>query len=141
MITLSDGQSIRSRAVVPNRGSAAQKGSVKRYLGCHQTLNLLPFLVFLILRVPRIVILARVRVPRDAKFFSVLQGSVNQKRFEKHWSRDTQRLWHHKLTFVFRMILTTYKRATFLGQLGYWRILVWVINQHDRSHSMGHKVD
>jgi hypothetical protein len=32
--------------VVPNRGAAVHTGAVKRYQGCRQILNLLPFLVF-----------------------------------------------------------------------------------------------
>jgi hypothetical protein len=48
-----------STSVVPNRSAAAHKGAVKRCQGCRQILNLLPFKVFLLLRVPQIVIVAR----------------------------------------------------------------------------------
>jgi hypothetical protein len=58
---------------VPNRGA------VKRCQGCRQLLNLLPFLVLLLLRVPQIVIYPG---KGAAKFFSVLQGAVSQKRLK-----------------------------------------------------------
>ncbi len=50
-------------AVVPSRGAAAHKDAIKRYQGCRQIFNSLPFKLFLLLRLFQIVILARVRVP------------------------------------------------------------------------------
>jgi len=65
--------------VVPNRGAAAHKGAVKRCQGCRQILNLLPLELFLPPRVAKIVILA---FNGAAKFFSVLQGALKQKRLK-----------------------------------------------------------
>jgi hypothetical protein len=75
--------------VVPNRGAAAHKGAVKRCQGCRQILNLLPLELFLPPRVAKIVILA---CNGAAKFFSVLQGAVKQKRL-KNTALDYH-FWH-----------------------------------------------
>jgi len=62
------------RAVVPNRGA------VKRYQGCRQILNLLPFLVLFTSKVAPHCHFSQGE--GAAKFFSVLQGAVNQKKLK-----------------------------------------------------------
>ncbi len=66
--------------MVPNRGAAAHKGAVERYQGCRQILNLLPFFSFFTTKgAPN----CHFNEGKGAvKFFSVLQGAVNQKRLK-----------------------------------------------------------
>jgi len=66
-------KTICSRAVVPNRGCRGTQG-------CRQILNLLPFLVFLTTKGALNCHFSQSK--GAAKFFSVLQGAVNQKRLK-----------------------------------------------------------
>ncbi len=80
---------LHSSAVVPNRGA------VKRCHGCRQIFNLLPFLVFILLRMPPE--LSYYPDKSAAKFFSVLQGAVNIKRLKNPALQSV--IWRKYLLF------------------------------------------